>query len=483
MKKLNKIMSGLMSVCLCVANVSATCISVSAESSGEIKQIPYEWYLEPSIQADDIIVSDDSFDVTKIDYDKKGSNKYSFIERNGKYNFISYDGKICLDKWYDEPRIAECGDLGVYNYTNDNITGVYYSIYYDTDLSLEQSSVWLQRGLLVDVYYVYAYDKNTSEIYHPVKIGKPQHWGYECKYSCDYGTAILIQEADVKTGNYNRADIDYNGKYGAAYDNKVTVSPEYDNGIMNVYNNMIALKSGDKWGYFNGKTGEQVIGFIADEIDSKYYCKSKSNVSAWDNYIKSRPYTYSDGYVSVNSGKGWALYDETGNITIDYGTFDEIRSVHNGLAWVKYEGLWGVLDIEKTIDNFANSTTTTTQTTTTSTTTTKKTTTTTTQTTTATQTTTITTSTTIIPPVTSLESGDINGDNLIDAVDATAVSIEYAHLATGGESTLTDEQKKVADVNGDGLIDSVDSTYILRYYAKVSAGENITFAEFVENNK
>ncbi|MDE5770882.1 MAG: leucine-rich repeat protein [Ruminococcus sp.] len=86
------------------------------------------------------------------------------------------------------------------------------------------------------------------------------------------------------------------------------------------------------------------------------------------------------------------------------------------------------------------------------------------------------------PPVIEFESGDINGDNFIDSVDATAVSIEYAHLATGGESTLSDEQKKAADVNGDGFIDAVDSTYILRYYAKISAGQNIDFAEFVKNN-
>ncbi|MDE7137642.1 MAG: WG repeat-containing protein [Ruminococcus sp.] len=461
MKKLNKIMAGLMSVCLCVANLSATCISVSAETTGEIKQIPYEWYLEPSIQADDIIVSDDSFDVTKIDYDEKGSNKYSFIERDGKYNFISYDGNISLNKWYDEPRIAECGDLGVYN---SDSSGIYYNMYDSSDFSKE-TNCWLNRGGASNVYYVYAYDRKTSEVYHPVEIGNPEHWGYECKYSCDYGTAILIQEADVKTGNYNWADINYNGKYGTAYDNKVTVYPEYDNGIMNVYNNMIALKSGDKWGYFNGKTGEQVIEFIADEIDSKYYCKSKSNFSV---YTESRPYTYSDGYVSVNSDKGWALYDEEGNITIDYGTFDEIRPVHNGLAWVKYDGLWGVLDIEETIKS-ANTTTTTTTATT--------------QTTTTPESTDTTTTTTIVTPLpTELESGDINGDNLIDAVDATAVSIEYANLATGGDSTLTDEQKKVADVNGDGLIDAVDSTYILRYYAKVSAGENIAFEEFVKNN-
>lgn len=469
--KLNKIMAGLISVCLCVADVSATCISVSAGNVIKANQTPYEWYLEPSIQADDIIVSDDSYDVNQVDYNKKGSNKYSFIERNGEYNFISYDGKICLDNWYQEPRIAEYGDLGVYD--GDNSSGARYDSYVDSDfLSLEDGGWWLQRGLSVAVYYVYPYDRTTSEIYHTVAIGVSEHWGYECKNNCDYGTAILIQEADVKTGNSYYADVDYNGKYGIAYDNKVTVYPEYDNGIMNVYNNMIALKSNGKWGYFNGKTGEQVIGFIADEIESKYYCKSKSKSELWNNYITSRPYTYSDGYVSINSNNGWALYDEEGNTVIDYGTFDEIRPVHNGLAWVKYDGLWGVLDIEKTVDNFASATTTTT-TATTQTTTTPE----------LNDTTTTTTTNIVTPPYTELEFGDINNDRLIDAVDAAAVLIEYANLSTGKDSTLSDEQKKIADINGDGLIDAVDATFILRYYAKISTGGNMTLAEFVENNE
>lgn len=84
--------------------------------------------------------------------------------------------------------------------------------------------------------------------------------------------------------------------------------------------------------------------------------------------------------------------------------------------------------------------------------------------------------------LTDLKLGDINGDGLIDAVDATAVRTEYAVLSAGKDSTLTDEQKKVADVNGDSLIDAVDATFISGYYAKVSAGENITFEEFVKNN-
>lgn len=303
----------------------------------------YNWHLLPTIEAEDIIVSDDSFDVKKIDSDKKKSNTYSFIERDGKYNFITYDGDIVLEKWYLEPRIAECGELGVYieaSINKENDLGVMINI--STE---EYDGGWVneRRGMAEAVYYVYPYDKKTSKIYHDIAIGTFPHWGYECSNNCDNNSAILIQEANVIDNQNYGSNVDYNGKYGCAYNNEVTISPIYDNGIMNVYNDMIALKSNDKWGYFNGRTGEQVIDFIANEFNSKYYNKSgKENRNRYREY---RPYTYSDGYVAINSDKDWALYDEKGNIIINYGTFEEVRPVHNGLAWVKKDGKWGVIKL------------------------------------------------------------------------------------------------------------------------------------------
>ena len=229
----------------------------------------YEWYLNPTIEAEDIIVSDDSFDVITIDNDRKGSNKYSFIERDGKYNFISYDGNIALEKWYLETRIAEMGELGIYGTYMDSTENVNIDLgvaYYYTDFSKEEEN-WIPRGKAIAVYYVYPYDKKTSKIYHDTAIGIFPHWSSECSNNCDNENAILIQEANLtdeylmNDGNIGYHDINYYGKYGAACNNKVTIPLEYDDGIMNVYNDMIALKKGDKWGYFNGRTGEQVIDF------------------------------------------------------------------------------------------------------------------------------------------------------------------------------------------------------------------------------
>ncbi len=68
--------------------------------------------------------------------------------------------------------------------------------------------------------------------------------------------------------------------------------------------------------------------------------------------------------------------------------------------------------------------------------------------------------------------GDVNNDGFINAVDATAVLMEYATLSTGGESTFTQKQKLSANVNNDAFIDAVDATQILVYYAELSTGGN-----------
>lgn len=67
------------------------------------------------------------------------------------------------------------------------------------------------------------------------------------------------------------------------------------------------------------------------------------------------------------------------------------------------------------------------------------------------------------------EKGDVNGDGLVDSVDATQVMIHYANLSAHKDGTISEDKLSVADYNDDGLVDSVDATGILIYYAKVSA--------------
>ncbi len=66
--------------------------------------------------------------------------------------------------------------------------------------------------------------------------------------------------------------------------------------------------------------------------------------------------------------------------------------------------------------------------------------------------------------------GDVNGDGLTDAVDATAVLREYALVSAKKPETFDDRKKVIANINHDQFIDSVDATIIQMYYAKLAAG-------------
>lgn len=73
--------------------------------------------------------------------------------------------------------------------------------------------------------------------------------------------------------------------------------------------------------------------------------------------------------------------------------------------------------------------------------------------------------------------GDIDGDGIVNASDASAVLREYSVVLTGGESDFNSRQKLQADVNHDGSIDSKDASRILAYYSVNSTGGNASWDE------
>ena len=68
------------------------------------------------------------------------------------------------------------------------------------------------------------------------------------------------------------------------------------------------------------------------------------------------------------------------------------------------------------------------------------------------------------------DTGDVDGNNLIDASDASSVLLEYAMLSTGQNSSFEGIQSELADIDKNGLIDASDASYILAYYAYLSTG-------------
>lgn len=77
--------------------------------------------------------------------------------------------------------------------------------------------------------------------------------------------------------------------------------------------------------------------------------------------------------------------------------------------------------------------------------------------------------------------GDVNGDTLIDASDASSVLAEYSLLSTGSDGTFKENQKKSADIDKNGLIDSSDAASILSYYSYTSTGGTLDMQAYIDN--
>ena len=80
--------------------------------------------------------------------------------------------------------------------------------------------------------------------------------------------------------------------------------------------------------------------------------------------------------------------------------------------------------------------------------------------------------------------GDVDGNKIINAVDASYVLEDYARTSTGKSSNFNDAQKKAADVNNDKNINAVDASYILSYYAYASTTKEkpLSLEEFMKKN-
>jgi hypothetical protein len=66
--------------------------------------------------------------------------------------------------------------------------------------------------------------------------------------------------------------------------------------------------------------------------------------------------------------------------------------------------------------------------------------------------------------------GDVDGNGLVSAADATMVLKDYASRSSGQGGILNENQMRVADLNKDSMITAVDAAMVLRCYVYLSGG-------------
>ncbi|HEZ7989488.1 MAG TPA: leucine-rich repeat protein [Ruminococcus sp.] len=68
--------------------------------------------------------------------------------------------------------------------------------------------------------------------------------------------------------------------------------------------------------------------------------------------------------------------------------------------------------------------------------------------------------------------GDINGDYIVNSIDASAVLTDYAWVSTGRDSSFNGWKVRTADFNCDGIVNSIDASAVLTFYARNQADKN-----------
>ena len=294
----------------------------------------FKWHLKPSVEADDIIVSDLIYDTSN---GFNASYECAVIEQNGFYGVINNTtGKILIQPEFTYFKYETL--TGYIVVANDNYTTEddYTICNGSSGIEVVDSNI-CERGWEFEDYYV---DSLTGQIY-------VDGYGSGILFSDNHNVVVrsISGSYNENTGFYQFDYETIGSKYGIGGKDGLIVKCDYDDAKSQIYpenSNLIALAYDSKWGYFD-ENGEKIIDFICEPWENLY----NSNI------LESRPFLATGGYIPVKINSKCGYYDTEGNEIIPVGTFAEVRPVHNKLAWVKdtATGLWGVIELveEETI--------------------------------------------------------------------------------------------------------------------------------------
>ena len=307
--------------------------------------ITYEWYVEPSVKADDInsvgvfMESISDKEDYEYNYGQFADTGYAIVKDGDFYGVIDMDGNEVIESNYVLIRGAINEHFRLYDEEGRYVyfcceTGEYLD-------PQEPYCAWCERTLVSDVcssYYCYDPDRDLLAY-----IGiMPKTYIEEDSISLDgqncSGTTIDFPEG--KTIPVRMVSIESDDEviltdsYGIMRDGEIIVDFNYDNAL-SFKDGITALEQDGEWYYYD-EDGYQII---ENSCEASYYF----NVSNED-YI---PYLPSDEYIAFNTAYGGGYYSTDGGVVIPVGEFAEVRPVFNGLAWVKDHatGLWGVIQL------------------------------------------------------------------------------------------------------------------------------------------
>ncbi|MBR4628609.1 MAG: WG repeat-containing protein [Ruminococcus sp.] len=369
MKKMfSRIISGL----LCGTIISGCGIvqgaaTVNAKPTRVPTDMGYTWHLEPTVEADNIYVSD----YTTNDTGQFWFHNYVYIKKNGKYGFIDHDGNIVVEPVYDS-----CNAL---RYGMD-----YYRAVYD---SKSGKTVTVSKGIdeLDNVYDKTSWKYGIPDIDGLLSFGllwsvkdNTVYGVMEDWQSCNIGSySFIVQPATYSLEAYNSRRVetgvpmkDYPGigdselmssNFGLADTERILVKPEYPYAYAQsvfLESWMYCAFSKDKevWTVFDNK-GNEIMAELEPFEDNYFYeipwkpvsvlLYGEDEESFNRDFYCPAPFLPTEGVIAAKKNGECGYIDLSGNVLVRFGEFEDIRPVHNGLAWVKMNGKWGVIELLK----------------------------------------------------------------------------------------------------------------------------------------
>ena len=301
-----------------------------------------DWVFEPNIEAQAILpIVRADFNENTNHYDISYADCFK-IMLNGKYGIINYNGELVVPAEYDSIFAIRNSDDFLAVKKGEEINEQTY-IHSDT---FKTQSAYKKYNTVKYEYYWNVSD--SSAVFVSTENGATS------KENFSPSLPETVKGVNAVTGRYIPT-----GKYGLYVNSRNITGMVYTNaGVFT--DGLAAFESNGKWGYIDSD-GRTVVPFEYDSI------WGYSALGGEDT-----PYECSEGHITVCKNKKYGILNDDGSVLIK-PMFDFATPVIKGKAFVKYEGLYGVIrvyasDDETITENFTEPSSTTTTTTTTTTT-------------------------------------------------------------------------------------------------------------------
>lgn len=293
------------------------------------------WYLEPSIEADNIDViqhQEHGYPHMAHCYDNLSS-----IEIDGQLGLITYNGALVTEINYNN--IYTNLDNNTYclvkdTYQIDFVSHTKKEHILDTNMMGEGETLegpWFAEF----IFYNIDTDQIVSQKWHEDEILPRTVTGM---FSMPIITNELINYAQINklsSFDLNTLCLEQN-PYFCIVRNEQKITDAIYTQTCITDTGIFVSNASAKWGYYNA-TGKKIL-------DCEYDAGWK--YSSFDEYEYFNPYIPSEGYLVVYKNSVPSLITEWGETVIPFGEFEELRPVYNGKLWAKYDGYWGVLSLE-----------------------------------------------------------------------------------------------------------------------------------------